>query len=293
VTEATDVAALRRVARQALAGDEAAQEADLLIAHALGRSRAWLFAHGEHVPDGAQRAEIVRLLDARASGVPIAQLTGKRGFWSFELGVNQYTLIPRPETELLVELALARLPLGVGLAVADMGTGTGAIALALASERPLLRMIATDASADALAVARANAQSLGVGNIEFRHGDWCAALEDDVLLDMIVSNPPYLGEDDEHVQKGDLRFEPRSALVSGSDGLDAIRQISRQAQHYLAPGGWLLMEHGKSQGAAVRQCLSDAGYVDVDTARDLEQRERVTMGRKTSASDTSPNSISL
>ncbi len=280
--EATDIAALRRAARHELAGEEAVQEADLLIAHALGRSRAWLFAHGEYVPDASQRAEIERLLGARARGAPIAQLTGKRGFWTFELGVNQHTLIPRPETELLVELALARLPVEAQLTVADLGTGTGAIALALASDRPLLQVIATDASADALAVARTNAASLAIDNVEFRLGDWCAALDANEPLDMIVSNPPYVGDDDPHLEQGDLRFEPRSALVSGLDGLDAIRQIVSQAPEYLAPGGWLLLEHGQSQGSAVRELLLAAGWGDVQTARDLEMRERVTLGCKAS-----------
>jgi len=292
MSDPADIATLRRAARiavagkepawPALTGEDAALEVDLLIAHALGRSRTWLFAHGDHVPDASDAAQIERLLSARAQGVPVAQLTGKRGFWTLDLAVNEHTLIPRAETELLVELALARLPVDAALSVADLGTGTGAIALALASERPLLRVIATDASLQALAVARANALRLGIGNVEFRQGDWCAALAANETAAMIVSNPPYLGEDDPHLQQGDLRFEPQSALVSGADGLDAIRQIVSQALQYLGPGGWLLLEHGQSQGAAVRDVLLKAGWIDVHSERDLESRERVSLGRRAS-----------
>jgi release factor glutamine methyltransferase len=285
---AVDIAGLRRQARALLGGEDAAMEADLLIAHAIDRPRAWLLAHGEFQPDAADRAEIVRLLRRRSEGVPIAYLTGSRGFWNFDLAVDASTLIPRPETELLVELALARLPVDAAARVADLGTGSGAIAIALGSERPRLQLLATDASPAALEVALANASRLGARAIEFRLGDWGAALAVDERFDMILSNPPYLGEDDVHLQQGDLRFEPRSALASGVDGLDAIRCIGAAAPRHLEPGGWLLIEHGQSQGAAVREILRSAGLVDVETVRDLESRDRVTLGRMPPAAASSP-----
>lgn len=253
-------------------------EAELLLAHVLQRSRSWLYAHGddELATDAAQR--FTALIERRRAGEPVAYLTGQRGFWRFDLQVSPATLIPRAETELLVELALARLPAGQEARVADLGTGSGAIGLALALERPLTQVIATDASAAALEVATANAQSLGLENVDFRHGDWLAPLDGE-RVDLIASNPPYIADADAHLDQGDLRFEPRSALASGSDGLDDIRTIVRDAPARLLPGGWLLLEHGFDQGAAVRRLLSDAGLVEVETVRDLEQRDRVSLGR--------------
>ncbi len=187
-------------------------------------------------------------------------------------------LIPRAETELLVELALAKIAPEDAAAVADLGTGSGAIALALARERPRARVLATDASAQVLAVARANAQRLGIGNVEFAQGDWCAALGER-RFDVIVSNPPYIEAADPHLARGDLRFEPAAALASGADGLDAIRAIAAGARERLRGGGWLLLEHGYDQGSRVRELLSARGYVAVSTQRDVEDRERVTLGQ--------------
>lgn len=248
---------------------------ETLAGHALGRSRAWLFAHADLVPDAAQRAAIETLFAARRAGTPVAYLTGRRGFWTLDLAVTPAVLIPRPETERLVELALARIAPDAAVAVADLGTGSGAIALALASERPRASVLATDASADALAVARANAERLGLANVAFAQGDWCAALGTR-RFDVIVSNPPYIAADDPHLDQGDLRHEPPAALASGADGLDAIRAIAAQARAHLEPGGWLLVEHGFDQGPAVRALFAANGYADIDTARDIEQRERVT-----------------
>lgn len=273
----SDVRELLARATAILAGDEARQEAELLLAHTLGRSRAWLFAWPEFVPEAAQASAYGRLVAARRDGMPIAYLTGTRGFRALELTVTPAVLIPRPETELLVEWALACLPAAGGATVADLGTGSGAIALAIAQERPATRVVATDASADALAVARANAQRLGLANVEFMQGDWCAALGTQVF-DLIVSNPPYIEADDPHLTRGDLRFEPPSALASGADGLDAIRTISAQAPAHLREGGWLMFEHGWNQGAAVRGVLEEA-FDKVETVRDLEGRGRVTGGR--------------
>lgn len=256
-----------------------AVDAQWLMAHVLQRSPAWLFAHAHDVVDATVAARYLALVDRRAAGEPVAYLTGTRGFWTLDLAVTTDTLIPRAETERLVELALARLPPDRDLRVADLGTGSGAIALALARERPRAQVLATDASRAALEVARANAARLGIGNIAFATGDWCAAL-DRRQFDLIASNPPYIAAGDRHLSLGDLRHEPVSALASGSDGLDAIRSIVATAPSHLVAGGWLLLEHGLDQGDAVRVLLQRAGFVDVDIGRDLEGRDRVSSGRR-------------
>lgn len=277
--------ALLRQARTRIDG----ADAELLLAHLLQRPRGWLYAHGDDSIDDGLAARFADLLARREAGEPLAYLTGRSGFWRFELMVTPATLIPRPETELLVELALARLPvpakgtppssvpaITASCAIADLGTGSGAIALALASERPHARVVATDASLDALQVARANAQALGLDRIEFRHGNWLAPLASE-RFDLIASNPPYVAYDDPHLEA--LRFEPAAALASGHDGLDDIRTIVRDAPSHLQPGGWLLLEHGLAQGEAVRALMAQAGLAEIATRRDLEQRERVTLGR--------------
>lgn len=254
-------------------------EAEVLLLHALGKPRSWLFAHAEDKPSADEQAACATLVARRAAGEPVAYITGRRGFWSLELEVTPATLIPRAETELLVELALTRLPQGVPCALADLGTGSGAVALALAQERPHARVVATDCSAEALAVARRNAQRLGIHNVSFVHGDWFAPLADQ-RFDLVVSNPPYIAAADAHLAQGDLRFEPLTALASGTDGLQAIRTIVATARAQLAGGGWLLFEHGWRQGAAARELLQAAGYADVFTAQDLEQRDRVSGGHQ-------------
>lgn len=258
---------------------EGRHEAEQLLAHALGRDRAWLFAHAIDELEAGQVAAFEALLARRIAGEPVAYLTGRRSFWTLELEVNADTLIPRPETELLVELALARLPDAEKINVADLGTGSGAIALSLAQERPRAWVIATDASAGALAVAKRNALAHGIGNVEFRQGSWFAPLSGE-RFDLIASNPPYIAVDDPHLQQGDLRFEPATALSSGSDGLEDIRDIVAHAGEHLVAGGWLLLEHGLEQGAAIRGLLEIAEFVEVETAQDLEMRNRVTLGRK-------------
>nr|MDQ2702513.1 peptide chain release factor N(5)-glutamine methyltransferase [Pseudomonadota bacterium] len=239
---------------------------------------SWLYAHGGDSADPGIVEAYATLVARRIGGEPVAYLTGRRGFRHLELRVTPDTLVPRAETELLVELALERLPPQQASRIADLGTGSGAIALALASERPRATVLATDASAAALAVARANAGDLGIDNVEFRAGDWFAPLAGE-RFDLIASNPPYIALGDPHLDEGDLRFEPPAALSSGPDGLDAIRTIVRGAAAHLSPGGWLLLEHGWDQGGAVRVLLVAAGFDDVSTARDLEQRDRVTLGR--------------
>ena len=253
---------------------EARRDAELLLQHALGVARAWLFAHDDETPAAERAAAFNDLVARRAAGEPIAYLTGRREFHALDLAVTRDVLIPRAETELLVEIALDRVPDDEVVHVADLGTGSGAIALALARARPHARVLATDASEAALAVARANAHALGIRNVAFARGDWCAPLAARGF-ELIVSNPPYIAVADPHLARGDLRFEPESALASGVDGLDAIRVIVRDARTRLKAQGWLLFEHGHDQGHAARELLDAAGYRDIFSATDLEGRERV------------------
>ena len=250
-------------------------EAEWLLSHVLGKSRSWLYSHGDEALDLEAIGRFERLLARRAAGEPVAYLIGQRGFWRFDLQVTPATLIPRPETELLVELALDRLPGDWPWRVADLGTGSGAIALALAHERPQAQVIAVDVSEGALEVARTNAHALRLNNVEFRYGDWLQPLAGE-RFDLIASNPPYIALGDAHLDA--LRYEPEPALSSGHDGLDAIRTIVRDAPAHLRARGWLLLEHGWDQGDAVRALLQGAGFDDVQTHRDLEDRERVTSG---------------
>jgi release factor glutamine methyltransferase len=268
-----------RHAAARLPGPDARWEAEVLLAHALGRERSWLYAHADAVPDPDAVALFDGLLQRRIDGTPLAHLLGRRAFWRLDLAVTPDTLVPRPETELLVELALERLPADSACAVLDLGTGSGAIALALALERPLARVTAVDASEAALEVARANAREHGLAHVEFVLSDWLAALAGRTF-DLVASNPPYLADDDPHLAAGELRHEPRAALVSGADGLDAIRRIAVDALRATREGGWLLVEHGWTQGAQARAILERAGWRDVKTDRDLEGRDRVTLGRR-------------
>lgn len=277
--------ALRDAATR-LVGAEARHEAEHLLLHVIDRDRAWLFAHGDAPLSDTDAAAFEALLARRIAGEPVAYLVGHRGFWTLDLQVSPATLIPRPETERLVELALERLPTDLPLRIADLGTGTGAIALALASERPQARVVATDLSDDALALARANGSANDLTNVDFRAGSWWTPVAGE-RFHLIASNPPYIAEGDAHLAQGDLRFEPPAALSSGADGLDAIRTIVAGAPAHLLPGGWLLLEHGWDQGDAIRALMTAAGFVDVVTETDLEQRDRVTLGRVTEGQDAS------
>lgn len=274
-----------------LPADEARSEAQILLRAALGDvSRAWLLAHDSDTLTSAQDHTYQQLLARRLAGEPVAYILGRREFYGLEFTLTPDVLIPRPDTETLVEAALAHIPLtpsphpspasgrGSKFRVLDLGTGSGAIAIALAVHRPLAEVVAVDRSERALAVARGNAQALHAGNLQLRQSDWFSALAGE-KFDCIVSNPPYIAQDDEHLNQGDLRFEPRSALASGTDGLDDIRRIVAEAPQYLNQNGWLLLEHGYDQAEQVAQLLQAAGYTHTGHAADLAGIRRVTYGR--------------
>ena len=268
--------------RAAPAGTEAAAtaelDAQLLLSHVMAVARARLKSHPEELADPSHTQHYRRLLARRAAGEPLAYLTGSREFWSLTLKVTPAVLIPRPETELLVERALALRTAAAGR-VADLGTGCGAVALALASERPRWQVVATDACADALAIARANAAALGLGRVELRQGDWYQPLRGE-RFDLLVSNPPYVAQDDPALETASLRHEPPRALTPGLDALECLRTLARGAPRHLAPGGWLLLEHGATQGADVRRELVEAGFAHVRSHRDLAGHERMTEGQR-------------
>lgn len=279
-------------ARAALdATGAAGLEAELLLCHALGVERTWLFANASETVTGEQFAAFEKLLARRRRGEPIAYLVGLREFWSLPLRVTPDVLIPRPETELLVEAALAFIPPGADWRVADLGTGSGAVALAIASERPACEVHATEVSEAALAVAHGNAERLAPGRVRFHRGDWLEPLEG--RFQAIVCNPPYVAEDDPHLARGDCRFEPRTALTPGGDGLAAIRHIVREAPRFLEPGGLLALEHGFDQGPACREMMREAGFEQIETLRDLAGHERVTRGVRARliAAEAAPTSV--
>ena len=252
-------------------------EAQMLLLHALGQppqARAWLLAHDDDALPADAAARLHALATRRLAGEPMAYLTGEKHFHGLRLRVDARVLDPRDDTETLIDWALALLPPDAPRRVLDLGTGSGAIALAIAHARPRARVTAVDASADALAVARANAERLGLA-VTLRHGDWLAPVAGEVF-DLIVSNPPYIAEGDAHLPA--LAHEPRAALVSGADGLDDLRRIVATAPAHLAPGGWLLLEHGWDQAAAVRALLADAGFAQVQSRRDLAGIERCSGG---------------
>lgn len=253
-------------------------DAELLLCRVLGRPRSYLYTWPERRLSESERLALEALAERRLGGEPIAHILGTREFWSLELAVSADTLIPRPETELLVEAALARIPEQAEWHIADLGTGSGAIALAIAGERPACRICAVERAEGALAVARENTRRLGLENVEMLQGDWFLPLAGR-RFEMILSNPPYIPEADPHLTTGDLRFEPRSALASGPDGLADIRRLITEAPAHLQPPGWLLLEHGYDQGEAVMALLADAGYVEVADLADLQGHGRVAVGR--------------
>ncbi|WP_342115883.1 peptide chain release factor N(5)-glutamine methyltransferase [Pseudoduganella sp. OTU4001] len=247
----------------------------ILVCHALGISRTALITQSERALEADEAARVAALLQRRADGEPVAYIVGQREFFGLEFETTPAVLIPRPDTELLVELALERLP--PRGKVLDMGTGSGAIAVAIAHSRPDAEVTALDVSQEALAVASRNALRNGA-RVRFLHSDWYGAVAGE-QFDLIVSNPPYIADGDRHLSEGDLRFEPSGALTDFADGLNALRTIIAGAPGRLAPGSWLLMEHGYDQAAAVRGLLSSAGYTDVQSWQDLPGIERVSGGR--------------
>ena len=256
--------------------DDARLDSQVLLAYALNVSRTWLFTWPDKALDGATLTAFSALIDERKSGIPIAYITGYRDFWSLRLKVTPDTLIPRADTELLVETALTLKNVEKPCDVIDPGTGTGAIALSLANECPSWRITATDINPETLAVAKENAQSLEL-TVSFKESAWFDAISD--RFDLIISNPPYIESDDPHLQQGDLRFEPAGALASGKDGLDDIRRLVQHALKHLKKDGYLLLEHGYQQAEAVRSLMAEAGYTDIETHQDIEDRDRVTLGK--------------
>lgn len=254
-------------------------DCELLLCHVLEVDRTWLRTWPESQVSSAQKSLFIALLDQRVEGMPIAYLIGSRGFWSMDLKVSSDTLIPRPETELLIEIALnLNLPRnGCGL---DLGTGTGAVALALASERHDMQWIAVDSQSGAVELAQTNCKHQQLTNVTICQSDWFDALQaTNNTFDLIVSNPPYIAADDPHLVEGDVLFEPPSALVSGADGLDDIKIIISQSSAYLNTNGWLLIEHGYNQGQAVRDLMCTAGFSEVVTQQDYNHLDRVTLGQ--------------
>ena len=278
VIDTPSIKTLLEQASRELDTQAARLDAEVLLAACLGKPRSYLYAWPERSIDQRELEAFGQLLRRRMRGEPVAHLTGEREFWSLPLMVTPDTLIPRPETETLVELALGKLPPDTPLQAADLGTGSGAIALAIATERPRCEIIATDISERALSVARRNAKRLRLGNVRFIAGDWCESLPAG-RFDVILSNPPYVADRDPHLDSGDVRFEPRQALIAGPEGMTALRLIARCAHHHLRAGGWLIMEHGYQQAEKVTQLLHAAGYSDISTHNDNTGHRRVTLGR--------------
>lgn len=254
-------------------------DAEALLVHTLNVSRTYLYTHPEHLLTSQEASRYQSLIEQRLNGHPVSYLTGFREFWSLPLHVTQDTLIPRSETELLVEITLKQLAKLSDATVLDLGTGSGAIALALASEQGNWRIFATDASQAAVAMARENATHLNLSNVTVLQSDWFSSIPHR-LFDAIVSNPPYLAMDDPHLQQGDLRFEPQDALVSGHDGLSDLTKIIKDSHSRLVPGGSLLVEHGFEQGPAVAQLLQQHGYEHIQCWQDLQGHDRVSGGTR-------------
>ncbi len=257
-------------------GDSPDRDLEILLSHCLGKSRTWLYTWPETVVTDADARRFAALWERRSQGEPVAYLIGERDFWSLNLRVDPSTLIPRADTETLVEWAL-ELNLPGDSRLADLGTGTGAIALALATERPRWKVTGVDASEEAVALARVNASANNLSRVDFKVSDWFSALATQ-RFHLLVSNPPYIDADDCHLSRGDVRFEPRSALVAADQGLADLAHIIERAPDYLKPSGWLLLEHGFEQGAAVRTLLQQRGFADIETRTDLAGQERVSGG---------------
>ncbi|MCW8854391.1 MAG: peptide chain release factor N(5)-glutamine methyltransferase [Gammaproteobacteria bacterium] len=257
--------------------DSARLDAEILLCHLLQKDRAYLITWPDKELDSQTAESFQQLVQRRQTGEPVAYIIGQKEFWSLNLNVNPHTLIPRPETELLVEYILQHYPADRDIKLADLGTGSGAIALALASERSQWQIIATDQSNEAIKTAEHNAAQLKLNNIEFRQGSWFQPLADEAF-DIIVSNPPYVAEHDEHLTQGDVRFEPQSALASGADGLNDIRLIADQARQHLHADGLLIIEHGYDQKDKIFDIFNSLGYKKILQLADIAKKPRVTLG---------------
>lgn len=257
---------------------DARYESQLLLQHALKVNRAWLIAHESDDLAADIQHEFNTLMKRRIGGEPIAYILGNREFYGLNLAVTPATLIPRPDTEILVDIALEKIQVNQPAQVLDLGTGTGAIALAIAQQRPQVQVTGVDASKPALEIAISNSQQLHITNSHFILSDWFNNLND-TRFDVIVSNPPYIEEADAHLKQGDLRFEPISALASGADGLDDIRRIIDGCLIHLKPQGWLMFEHGYNQAEVVRELMAQTGLVAIETFKDLGGNDRVTIGK--------------
>ena len=259
-----------------LNNEEATLEAQLFLEHVLNVNRAWLITHQDDVLTDNQQGTYQALLQRRLSGEPLAYILGKREFYGLDLAVTPDTLIPRPDTETLVEAALEKISVIESCNILDLGTGTGAIALAIAKHRPQANVVAVDCSQGALQIAQQNADNLGIANTSFTHSDWFSALKGQ-KFDVVVSNPPYIETSDPHLAA--LAFEPISALTSGADGLDDIRKITQNALVYLKPQGWLMLEHGYNQAEKVQGLFAENGLTDIKSIKDLGGNNRVAIGK--------------
>lgn len=266
---------LKRAIERLRESESPRRDAEILLGHVTGKTRTFILAFDETTLTSAEQASLKALLARRACGEPVAHLVGMREFWSLPLAVSPVTLIPRPDTECLVEQALQRLP-STACEILDLGTGTGAIALAIASERPDCHVTAVDFIADAVALAQQNAQNLGIKNLTVLQSNWFNALAGRQFA-MIVSNPPYIDEQDPHLSQGDVRFEPKTALVAAGGGLADLAHIIREGRQALLPGGFMLLEHGWTQGKQVRDLFTDAGYLQAQTCKDYGGNERLTL----------------
>jgi release factor glutamine methyltransferase len=275
------IAAVLRQAVEQLDGASASArlDAEVLLADCLGQSRSFLHAHGGEALSPATRERFLLSVARRRQGEPVAYITGRREFWSLDVEVNPHVLVPRPETELLVEFALGVLPADQHAKALDLGTGSGALALAIAHERPSARVVATDVSSHAVTLACRNAERLGLGNVSFQVGQWYEPVGA-MHFDLIVSNPPYIAASDAALASPDLAAEPREALVPGPTGLEALESIAARACEHLRPGGWLAVEHGATQARAVATLFSAAGLSTIRTLKDLAGHDRVTAGRR-------------
>lgn len=259
--------------------DSVSIDAEMLLCHTLDCSRAYLYSHSEEEIDDATTQAYKQLIKSRMTGYPVAYLTGKQGFWTLELEVNEHTLIPRPETELLVHLGLEKIKLIERPMIIDLGTGSGAVALAMARERPDAHILAVDLSFLALRVAQKNQRRYHYDHINFVCADWLKSINPDPIYELIITNPPYVAETDPHLLS-DIRFEPKQALTSGLDGLNAVTEIIATAKQFLKDDGWLFIEHGYNQKGLIKQKFKDNSYTNIQCWQDHSGLDRVSAGQK-------------